>query len=43
MVQKSETIDGFCLQGDVCQSGLALERLIFQNCHGKHLLDVKER
>ena len=24
-------------KGDVCQSGLAgLERLVFQNCHGKH-------
>ena len=22
MVKKSETVDGFCPQGDVCQSGL---------------------
>ena len=38
--KKSETIDDFCPQGDVCQSGLGLERLVFQNCHGKHPLDV---
>ena len=37
---ESETIDGFCPQGDVCQSGLGLERLVFQHCHGKHPLDV---
>ena len=40
MVKKSEKIDGFWPQDDVCQSGLDLERLVFQNCHGKHPLDV---
>ena len=43
MVKKSETIEGFCPQGDVCQSGLGLEGLVFQNCHGKHPSDVQER
>ena len=40
MVKKSETIDGFFPQGEVCQSGSGLERLVFQNCHGRHPLDV---